>query len=95
MTGLRYIEEVVTLKLDTDACTGCRICTQVCPRGVLAMDGKRAAIVDKGACIECGACERNCAFGAVSVKAGVGCAAAIISGWINGTEPSCGPDCCG
>jgi len=94
MSGLRYIENVVTLELDTDKCTGCRTCVQVCPRAVLAMDGKKVTIVDRGACIECGACQRNCAFGALSVDAGVGCAAAIISGWIHGTEPSCGPDCC-
>lgn len=95
MSGLRYIEDAVTLQLDSSKCTGCRVCTQVCPRGVLAMDGAVVRLADRGACIECGACERNCAFGAITVDAGVGCAAAIISGWIRGTEPSCGPDCCG
>jgi len=94
MTGLRYIDGVVTLELDAAACTGCRVCTQVCPRGVLAMRGPKVEIVDRDACIECGACERNCAYGAISVDAGVACAAAIISGWIRGTEPSCGTDCC-
>lgn len=95
MSGLRYIEGVVTLGLDTGTCTGCGMCVQVCPRRVLEMHEGRARIADRHACIECGACERNCAPGAVSVEAGVGCAAAIISGWIHGTEPSCGPDCCG
>lgn len=95
MGGLRYIEEVVTLQLDADKCTGCRVCTQVCPRSVLQMDAGRVRIADRGACIECGACERNCAFGALTVDAGVGCAAAIINGWIRGTEPDCGDGCCG
>lgn len=91
MSGLRYFDDVVTLKLDTDKCTGCRRCVEVCPRGVFEMRDKRAYLVDRGACLECGACQRNCAYGAISVDAGVGCAAAIINGWIHGTEPTC--DC--
>jgi NAD-dependent dihydropyrimidine dehydrogenase PreA subunit len=90
MTGLRYIEEVVTLELDTEKCNGCTQCTQVCPHGVFAMKDARASIVDRGACMECGACARNCAQGAITLEPGVGCAAAIIHGWITGTEPSCG-----
>lgn len=95
MAGLRYIDEAVTLELDVEKCTGCRMCTKVCPRAVFEMQGQRAAIVDRGACIECGACSRNCAADAIAVEAGVGCAAAIINGWIRGTEPDCGSGCCG
>ena len=95
MSGLRYIEDAVTLEYDESRCTGCGRCAEVCPRGVFEMRRGRAAVVDWGACIECGACDRNCAWGAVSVNAGVGCAAAIINGWIHGTEPDCGTDCCG
>jgi NAD-dependent dihydropyrimidine dehydrogenase PreA subunit len=96
MSGLRYFEDVVTLQYEAEKCTGCRRCVEVCPHGVFEMVGRRARLADRDACIECGACERNCAFGAISVDAGVGCAAAIIYGWINGTEPSCGGDsgCC-
>ncbi len=87
---MRYIEDVITLSYDAERCTGCRQCTMVCPHGVFAMDGTRAVLADKGACMECGACARNCAFGAISLQPGVGCAAAIINGWITGSEPSCG-----
>ena len=90
MQGMRYIEEVVTLKLDAEKCTGCQACTLVCPHGVFAMADKRAVIVDLGACMECGACALNCASGAITLKPGVGCASAIIRGWLTGTEPSCG-----
>lgn len=90
MAGLRYIEEVVTLELDVEACNGCTLCTQVCPHGVFVMEDRRARIVDRGACMECGACAKNCAQGAITLEPGVGCAAAIIYGWVNGTEPSCG-----
>lgn len=93
MAGLRYIENVVTLELDAQKCNGCRVCTQVCPHGVFEMRDRVAAVVDRGACMECGACALNCAQGAISVDPGVGCAAAIINGWITGTEPSCDVDC--
>jgi ferredoxin len=65
------------------------------------MNGKKAYMVDKNLCMECGACEQNCAFGAIAVNAGVGCASAIINGMLRGTEPECGcstsssADCCG
>jgi len=91
MQGLRYLEEAVTLEFDAEKCTGCRICTFVCPHGVFAMGAdKRAFIADRGACMECGACSLNCAWGAISVKPGVGCAEAIIHSWIHGGEPTCG-----
>ena len=90
MSDLRYIEGVVTLEYDADKCNGCRQCVQVCPHGVFEMDGNRAVLVDKGACMECGACALNCAGAAIDLSPGVGCAAAIINGWLTGSEPSCG-----
>ena len=91
MSAMRYMENVVTLEYDAEKCTGCQQCTLVCPHGVFAMDGNRAALADRDACIECGACARNCAFDAITVRPGVGCAAAIIGSWFGGRgEPSCG-----
>jgi Fe-S-cluster-containing hydrogenase component 2 len=90
MAELRYIEDVVTLRYDEEKCTGCQLCTMVCPHGVFVMEGSRAKLVDRGACMECGACQRNCAFGAISVESGVGCAAAIIASWFNKGEVACG-----
>ena len=91
MQGLRYLEDAVTLEFDAEKCTGCRVCTLVCPHGVFAMgDDKRAHVADRGACMECGACALNCAWGAIKVTPGVGCAEAIIHSWIHGGEPTCG-----
>jgi NAD-dependent dihydropyrimidine dehydrogenase PreA subunit len=93
MAKLRYLTDVVTLKLHEDKCTGCGMCILVCPREVLDMTDTRAEIVDRDACIECGACALNCPAGAIEVDKGVGCAAAVIQGAIRGTEPQC--CCCG
>ena len=89
---MRYLESTVTLSFDPAACNGCRRCVQVCPHAVFAMDAesKRAQVVDRGACMECGACAKNCEVGAIHVRAGVGCAAAVISGKLSGTAPTCG-----
>ena len=55
MTQLRYIEEPITLELDASLCNGCGLCLDVCPRACFAMVAKRAKIVDRGTCLECGA----------------------------------------
>lgn len=89
--SLRYIEETITLSYDAAKCTGCQLCVTVCPHGVFGMDGNRAVVVDRGACMECGACQRNCAFGAIGVESGVGCAAAIIGSWFGRGPIACGP----
>ncbi|MEQ8191512.1 MAG: mercury methylation ferredoxin HgcB [Candidatus Eremiobacterota bacterium] len=97
MFGLKYIENTVTLSLDKEKCVSCGICLEVCPHGVFKMNG-RAEITDKNACMECGACAKNCPAEAITVKSGVGCAAAVINGMVRGTEPDCDcskSSCCG
>ena len=93
MSRLTYLENVVTLQLDSEKCIGCGMCTVVCPHGVLKLNERKAEIINRDACIECGACAGNCPVDALSVTAGVGCASAIINGWLKGEEPNC--DCGG
>lgn len=89
MPQFRYLSDVVTLALDQQKCNGCRMCVTVCPHEVFAIVDKRASIVDRDACMECGACAQNCEHGAITVSAGVGCAAAVIFGAFKGGGASC------
>ena len=85
-----YLKDVVTLKHDIEKCTGCGRCLEVCPHRVFEPFEGKVKIADRDRCMECGACALNCPFEAIEVKAGVGCAAAIIRGFFTGEEPSCG-----
>jgi ferredoxin len=61
------------------------------------MNEKIAEIVDRDACMECGACAMNCPEDALTVRAGVGCAYAILVGSLKGGQPTCDPSdskCC-
>jgi len=93
MKQLTYLKDVVTLELDQQKCNGCKMCITVCPHEVFEFREKKAFIKNKDQCMECGACEKNCPEGAISVRSGVGCAAGIINGILRGSEPSC--DCSG
>ncbi len=88
---LEYLKNVVTLKLDGEKCIGCRMCLIVCPHRVFAFSDSRAEIANRDLCMECGACMMNCPAGALEVRAGVGCAYAILRSKLKGGEPTC---CC-
>ena len=90
MDGFRYIDGVSTLRLDDAACIGCGMCEEVCPHGVFGVGERKARILDRDVCMECGACALNCPTRAISVNPGVGCASAILLGWLTGSKPSCG-----
>jgi len=91
MFGLRYLPGVVTLTLEREKCNGCGLCTTVCPHAVFRMADGKSVIVDRDACMECGACARNCPSGAITVRPGVGCAAAVLAGAVGASKSGC---CC-
>jgi NAD-dependent dihydropyrimidine dehydrogenase PreA subunit len=93
--SLAYLSGVVSLAYSPEKCTGCGRCAEVCPRAVFVMDGPKAKLAGRDNCIECGACGLNCAFGAITVKRGVGCASAIINGIVTKGDPDLGTCDCG
>lgn len=101
---MAQVNKVNTLEYDEALCSGCGMCSEVCPHGVFETNGDKARLASREACMECGACQVNCPTGAIRVESGVGCAAAMI--WAALTrrkEPTCGcpsddqspPCCCG
>ena len=52
-------------EIDTDECSGCGICVDACPEGVLDIVGSTAAVVHEDSCIECGECVEECPMGAI------------------------------
>lgn len=90
---MKYLANVTSLRFYPEKCTGCGRCIDVCPHGVFVIVDKKASVTDRDLCMECGACALNCEFKAISVNAGVGCAAAIINSIRTGGPPSC--DCTG
>jgi ferredoxin len=86
-----YLEN--TLGYTPELCNGCAVCVAVCPHAVFEMDGRKAVLVRPSACMECGACQKNCITNAIAVESGVGCAAAMIQAALLGEkdiECSCG-----
>lgn len=86
----QYLKNVVTLEFNPEQCIGCGNCLEVCPHQVFAREEKKIRVEHRDSCMECGACTRNCPTGAVTVRAGVGCAYAIIRGKLTGSEACCG-----
>lgn len=91
-----YLRDVATLEVDPLKCIGCGMCVEVCPRAVLALDSRKARIVNRDACIECGACENNCPVEALAVRTGTGCARSVINRMFGRKSDCCGGNkpCC-
>ncbi|NLU41027.1 MAG: 4Fe-4S binding protein [Firmicutes bacterium] len=93
-----YLRNVVTLHLSAERCIGCGRCAEVCPHRVFSMNEEKAQVDDRDRCMECGACAKNCPANAITVKAGVGCAAAVMKSWFTRSKPdydcSCAEGCC-
>ncbi len=91
--------EINTLRFDSEICTGCGMCSSVCPHAVYSQNGRVTQLARPDACMECGACRLNCPAEAIAVDSGVGCAFALIKqALFREKEATCGcadePTCC-
>jgi len=60
-------KELITYAINEN-CTGCMLCLQACPEGVISGKKKELHVIDQSKCIKCGACRSVCKFDAVDVK---------------------------
>ncbi|OPY66471.1 MAG: Ferredoxin [Syntrophorhabdaceae bacterium PtaU1.Bin034] len=92
MQSMLYLKHVVTLAYEPETCNGCGMCLNVCPRGVLRRSNGKIEVATRDACIECGACQLNCPRGVLTVRAGVGCASALINQMLGRKKACCATD---
>jgi NAD-dependent dihydropyrimidine dehydrogenase PreA subunit len=78
-----------TLRYNPDLCSGCGMCSVVCPHLVFVQNERLAQLIRPKACMECGACQRNCPTNAIIVESGVGCAYAQMLAALKGKKEAC------
>ncbi len=56
--------------VDSDKCTGCGLCADVCPQGAISLRNN-TAVIDQALCSQCGNCATICPAGAIKARAPV------------------------
>ncbi len=54
--------------IDTEECSGCGICVDTCPSGVLDLADDVATVANEDECTGCGACAEECPMGAIEIE---------------------------
>lgn len=54
--------------INAEECSGCGICVDNCPNGVLDLQDDLAVLVKEDACDACRTCEEDCPMGAIEVE---------------------------
>ena len=60
--------DLITYSVDPEKCTGCTVCSRVCPTGAASGERKKVHTIDPAKCTKCGACRESCKFDAIIVR---------------------------
>ncbi|MDZ4247302.1 MAG: 4Fe-4S binding protein, partial [Dehalococcoidia bacterium] len=57
------------VKIDKNSCTGCQVCSWVCPGNIIRIDSETntASAIFNKECPSCGLCEEYCPFECIEV----------------------------
>jgi len=58
-------KDLLSYKINPDKCTGCTLCSRVCPNDAITGKVKEVHVIAQDKCIKCGACMEKCRFGAI------------------------------
>ncbi|MFH2041847.1 MAG: NADH-quinone oxidoreductase subunit NuoF [Acidobacteriota bacterium] len=61
-------KELITYRIDPNACTGCMVCVRSCSVKAISGEKKQPHTLNAELCIKCGACREVCKFDAVIVE---------------------------
>ncbi len=62
---------LIRYQIDPTKCTGCTICSRVCPTKAIQGQLKNPHSIDQALCIQCGQCYESCKFQAIQIQTGV------------------------
>lgn len=66
VAGRKFEIKPITAAVDSDRCSGCRVCIAVCPYKAVSFDGeKEVSVVNDVLCQGCGTCVAACPAGAI------------------------------
>lgn len=57
----------MSIRIELDKCTGCKLCLKKCPFGLIKIENKKA-IIEVAGCNLCGACVESCKFKAIIIE---------------------------
>jgi NADP-reducing hydrogenase subunit HndC len=61
----KVCKNLLNYTIIAEKCTGCTLCSRVCPVGAITGTVKQPHVIDHEKCIKCGACMEKCRFGAI------------------------------
>lgn len=57
------------VSISEEKCIGCKECTEICPAGLLGLNGEKAEVIgDSSECMGCESCTSVCQSGAIQVQ---------------------------